>query len=725
MHPREAKDAFRDSVFFERVDPGLVERLAAHVHEVHLSPGQVLFHEGDQADALYIVVEGQLEAVTEPGEDEGRALGVIRPGEPVGELAVLLGGRRGATVHAETATRLARLDAKDMAPMLAESPEMQSALEAQVQARIQRNELDLIIKRYFGSLDGPTRERLAEQLEWVSVEPGEILFRRGDPGESLYFVVSGSLWAVGTDQDGLEVPIAELGTGEVVGEMGLLSGSPRSAGVVAARPATLVRLSSTTFEMLSQEHPRLMLGITRQLIDRVRRTQRKRQASRGGCRRIAVIAAGGMEAASTIAKLAGTLGRQAAMVSSGMIDDRWGRKGVAEAGPGDPADVGVGVFLDELAAGHDMVFHLTDPQTGNGPSRWSRRCLQLADEILVVGGQDGDPRPDGLERTLYEQPRRLTDRASCPATRLLLLHDEAMAVPRGTADWLADRSVANHYHLRPGNERDVARVARLLSHQAVGIALGGVGFQGLGQIGALQALEEAAVPLDMIAGSGIGAVVGGLYARGADPGELARIDWRFLERRSQARSVAQLFGDAAIEDLWRPFLCVSTNLSRQSLCVHRNGALKSAVLASSATPGLSDPVWIEKELHVNGGLMNRLPGDLLASPVRHRVGVDTVTTGPSGGLAPGQAGWLSRIGQWLGRRPPLSRESYLLPALFAGSHVPAARMREELDLSFVLPPAGEASGKDIDRIIDRGYREVSRYLDAYGIGGLPVASVAG
>lgn len=723
MQPREVRDAFRESVFFERVDPELVEQLASHVTEIRLDSDELLFREGDEADALYVVVEGRLEAVTEPGETDGRVLGSIREGEPVGELAVLLGGCRSATVYARADCRLARLDAEDMAPFLQDSPEMQAALRDQVDARIRRNELDHILHRYFGDLDETSQEQLAEQLEWISVEPGEILFRRGDPGDSLYFVVSGGLWAVGRDQEGMDVPIAELNTGEVVGEMGLISGSERSAGVVAARPSTLVRLSSTTFEALSREHPGLMLGITRQLVDRVRRTQRKRTAAQGGCRRIAVI--GATEDPVLKESLDGlrrVLGEQSAMVSAADIDQRWGRRDVAQGRPGDPAHLGVGVFLDELAAGHEIVFHLTDPVAAEGPTPWSRRCLALADEILVVGRDNDDPRPGGLEQCLYETPHELTGRGAAPVSRLLLVHDSDTVTPGLTRQWLEHRGVESHYHLRRGDASSLERVARLISHRAVGIALGGVGLQGLGQVGALRALEEASVPLDMIAGSGIGAIVGGLYARGLDPEALADIDWRFLDRpRRQARAVQRLFGETDIEDLWRPYLCVSTNLSRQSLRCHRLGPLGPAVLASNATPGFSDPVWIDRELHANGGLMNRLPGDLLDSAARHRVGIDTVTTGPSGGAGQDDAGWLSKVGRWFGLSPGsrFSRNSYLIPALFAGSQRSAARVREELDLSLVLPPLldiGRAG--DARHIIRRGYEETSRHLAEHGLGAL-------
>jgi predicted acylesterase/phospholipase RssA len=77
-----------------------------------------------------------------------------------------------------------------------------------------------------------------------------------------------------------------------------------------------------------------------------------------------------------------------------------------------------------------------------------------------------------------------------------------------------------------------------------------------------------------------------------------------------ARLLEQTFGDLHIEDLWRPYFCVSSNLTTGTLAVHRDGPLADALRASISIPGLLPPVIMGQDAHVDGGVMNSLPVDV-------------------------------------------------------------------------------------------------------------------
>jgi len=83
-------------------------------------------------------------------------------------------------------------------------------------------------------------------------------------------------------------------------------------------------------------------------------------------------------------------------------------------------------------------------------------------------------------------------------------------------------------------------------------------------------------------------------------------------RRIRAK-LERVFGTATIEDLRLPYLCVSTNLSRAAQTVHDRGSLVRAIRASIALPGVLPPVSIGGDLHVDGGLVNNLPIDVMAA----------------------------------------------------------------------------------------------------------------
>ena len=91
-----------------------------------------------------------------------------------------------------------------------------------------------------------------------------------------------------------------------------------------------------------------------------------------------------------------------------------------------------------------------------------------------------------------------------------------------------------------------------------------------------------------------------------------------------SRVIREYFGETRIEDLWLPYFCVSTNLNRSELKVHSAGPLAQAVTASSRAPGVFPPLVIDGELHVDGGVINTVPVDVMRgfSGVGIVIGVD-------------------------------------------------------------------------------------------------------
>jgi len=72
-----------------------------------------------------------------------------------------------------------------------------------------------------------------------------------------------------------------------------------------------------------------------------------------------------------------------------------------------------------------------------------------------------------------------------------------------------------------------------------------------------------------------------------------------------------LFGKTQIEDLWLPFFCVSANLTRASVQVHRRGSLLKSLLASMRVPAALPPILWDRDLLVDGGIINNIPVDIM------------------------------------------------------------------------------------------------------------------
>jgi NTE family protein len=175
----------------------------------------------------------------------------------------------------------------------------------------------------------------------------------------------------------------------------------------------------------------------------------------------------------------------------------------------------------------------------------------------------------------------------------------------------------------------------------VGLALGGGGARGLAHIGVLKVFEQEGVPVDRIAGTSVGALIGSLYAAGSTTEDLEQmahdIGWSSLTNYSNLSMVRlimlqtllssdrmesylrQRMGDIRFDQLKIPFVCAATDLQTGERVVFREGLVVPAARASATIPGLFSPVVFRHRYLVDGGLVSNLPTDLVRS-----IGADIV-----------------------------------------------------------------------------------------------------
>ena len=118
-----------------------------------------------------------------------------------------------------------------------------------------RDQIEALLHRFApSSMQDPSIvESLADASRWFSVPGGNVLFNRGDPSGALYIVLSGVLGVMAQQTSGTESIICKLGPGEVVGEMGCITGQPRNATVRALRSTELLVISWAELERICSE----------------------------------------------------------------------------------------------------------------------------------------------------------------------------------------------------------------------------------------------------------------------------------------------------------------------------------------------------------------------------------------------------------------------------------------------------------------------------------------
>jgi len=163
----------------------------------------------------------------------------------------------------------------------------------------------------------------------------------------------------------------------------------------------------------------------------------------------------------------------------------------------------------------------------------------------------------------------------------------------------------------------------------VGLVLGGGGARGLAHIGVLKILKEENIPIDIIAGTSVGALIGGLYAAGVPIEKLERlaedIGWekltnisieslvkllvaeKLLSTERMEKYIALQIGDKRFDELVIPFACVAADIKTGEKIVFHEGKVAPALRASATIPGAFQPVEYRHRLLVDGGIVDNLP----------------------------------------------------------------------------------------------------------------------
>jgi NTE family protein len=166
------------------------------------------------------------------------------------------------------------------------------------------------------------------------------------------------------------------------------------------------------------------------------------------------------------------------------------------------------------------------------------------------------------------------------------------------------------------------KLKHALHRPSVAIALGGGAARGFAHVGVLKALEENGIIPDVIIGTSAGSVVGALYAGGIRgqalvdaASELSRdklTDWSFPNRGVIKGELLQQYVNEkldfrSIEDLEIPFAAIATELKTGRRVAFNQGNVGIAVRASSAVPGIVQPVIIDGRDYVDGGIVSQVP----------------------------------------------------------------------------------------------------------------------
>ncbi|MGH2739409.1 MAG: peptidase domain-containing ABC transporter [Actinomycetota bacterium] len=243
--------------------PEEVARLVIDSFEpVTYSFGSVIVRENEEADALYVLASGRARAVREGEGGDEVPLGLLNPGDTIGEIALLESSTRTATVRASSDVEAFRLDRSIFQALLRSHPELKESLDLHVR----RLRLQFFFRAHtaFAELPLDMLEEVLRKLEPVEEKAGDVVIEQGELAGPMYFVEEGRLRAVEV-RDGKKRPPTYLRRGDYFGEVSLFKGTNRTATVEALTDCRLLRLDQRTFESLVVSSPEFRSQIEQQI----------------------------------------------------------------------------------------------------------------------------------------------------------------------------------------------------------------------------------------------------------------------------------------------------------------------------------------------------------------------------------------------------------------------------------------------------------------------------
>jgi len=419
----------------------------------------------------------------------------------------------------------------------------------------------------------------------VELDAGSYLFRAGQPSDALYVVRSGRLQVVQND-----VVLTELGRGGVLGELGLLTGVPRSASVRAVRDSRLVRLDRQQFAAFADAG--VLTALATGLAVRLQEIEPP-LASPVRPENV-VVAVVGLDAAAPVAEVAtallGDLKRVLVAVDPGRVN----RDG-----------------LERAERSCDRVLLAADCSDEG----WREFCLRVADRVVVIAGESQQPTAPPYPRAVGADLVLVGG-----ATRDQRIAWEALLQPVSTHS--LDRATIGS-GTRPLSDR--------LAGRSLGLVLAGGGARALAHLGVLDELQSAGIVVDRVAGTSLGAVIAAGHACGMDADAVDALVYEYFVRtnpigdytlptksfirgRATETGLKTVFAGRVVEELTKEFRCVSVDLLARSAVVHRNGRVSDALACSLRVPGLYPPYQLNNRLHIDGGVLDNLPVRTLAGP---------------------------------------------------------------------------------------------------------------
>ena len=529
---------------------------------------------------------------------------------------------------------------------------------------------------------------ISQLMRLVEYHKDEAVYSEGGEAEAFFVIVSGRFEATVADATKKKV-LAYLRRGDYFGEMSLLTGQPHSATLRALSDSMVLVIKKDDFKKTIEHNATISLELSRRLSARLKVTESRARplfksdvVSVHGTQPRLVRSFFSLNLAASLfdethqrtvwvdlstssdEPALGVPGARTALATFHDIDSRppeimaasihshhagFDVMNLSIASEGREEALLI-ALLNHLALDHRFILLNLPDELGDTVMK----ALSQSDQLFFITDSHLNSMTEAKD-TLAE----IQDALAFPAEKISLVIQEAVFGAETTSSMRVEMfgsrrcfslplsTVESADAVRPVATEDadseylrrVRHMARFLSGNLVGLALGSGAAFGLAHVGVLKVLERERIPVDIIAGSSIGGLIGSLYAVGMSATEVEKaameIDLKLLIGKLADISIFPIrglmhgvqvskhfkkhLGNKTFEHCRIPLKITGANLTTRQSFVFDSGSVSEAVRASIAIPAIFKPVFRHGDTVVDGGILNPLPVNILRQSGANKV----------------------------------------------------------------------------------------------------------
>ncbi len=484
----------------------------------------------------------------------------------------------------------------------------------------QEEAFSVLINYTFRHFSRRLLKKLIDQAEKLELNAGDLLFKQGDPSTAVYIILKGRISAQLTlEKHSQQLPSVFFSRGALIGEIGVITQMPRSMSVAAQRKTTLMRLPAEIFTELYENK---IIHNKKQIRDfYLMQLDRNKKLFQANTQKA-------YYTFSTLVPANIDVELEPLLKELEALNETEQTTYILRSSD-----------LEKISSQEELWSYLTQIETEHTriliaitsyDKAHIELILDISDRIILVANGEEPAHENSLTEELLSKKNPYAHNVD----NLILIYKSGNAPQKHATDWIKIKPSLHIINYFKSDRSSLLHLHRYFSGQSIGLVLSGSGYRGMAYIGALKAFLDYGIPIDIIGGTSMGAIIGACFIVSKNMAEFDRMmhhldldirrafSWRELAISAHsvftgrsALALADKLNEFFIEDLPIPFFCVSCDLSARKEHHHFSGKLGDALRASSAIPGLLPPMLIDGHFFVDGAVVNNTPVDAMRARI--------------------------------------------------------------------------------------------------------------